>query len=67
MTLQEEKMALEKIQQQFEAEHTELKNKLKDAQSKKDFKQVLALLNEERELVRTNSERMLAVMAASKS
>lgn len=66
MTLKS-KQEFEQLQRQFEAEHTELKNKLEAAQAKKDFKQVLALLNQERELVKRNSERMLAVMTASKN
>lgn len=63
MTRREE---IEEIQQQFERAHTELKNKLEAAQANKNFKLVLSLLNEERELVKHNSEMMLAI-AASKN
>lgn len=63
MTLQEEKMAFEEIQRQFESSHAELKAELEAAKAEKDFKKVVALLNEERELLKKNSERMLAILS----
>lgn len=60
------KQEIEEMQRSFEAAHSELKEKLIAAQTEKDFKRVLALLNEERAMVKENTEKMLTVMAASK-
>ncbi len=67
MTIAEQKQALEKIQQQFDIAHAELKAKLKDAQDKKNFSLVIALLNEERAMVKENTEKMLTMMAEARS
>lgn len=70
MTLQElqkQKQEIEKLKNQFDIAHAELKAKLEAAQAEKNFTEVIALLNEERELVKRNSENMLALMAAAKN
>ena len=67
MMLQESKKEIERLKQQFETAHTELKNKLEAAQAEKNFVLVVALLNEERQLIKENSDKMLAIIAASKS
>ena len=67
MTIAEQKQELEKLQQQFEIAHAEIKSKLEAAQAEKNFKLVITILNEERELIKKNSEKMLALMAASKN
>jgi hypothetical protein len=63
MTLQEQKQEIEKLKQQFDIVHAELKEKLEAAQAEKNFKIVITLLNEEKELVRRNGEKMLELMA----
>jgi uncharacterized protein YlxP (DUF503 family) len=67
MTIAEQKQALEKLQQQFDIAHAEIKSKLKTAQAEKNFTQVIALLNEERAMVKENSEKMLALIAEARS
>lgn len=70
MTLQElqkQKQEIEKLKQQFDIAHAELKAKIEAAKTEKNFTQVISLLNEERAMVKENSEKMLAVMATSRS
>jgi hypothetical protein len=67
MTIAEQKQTLEKLQRQFDIAHAEIKSKLETAKTEKNFKQVITLLNEERELVKRNSEKMLELMAEARS
>ena len=66
MDIKEQKKQLETLSKQFDIAHAELKAKLKAAQDEKNFSLVIALLNEERAMVKENTEKILA-MAASKS
>ena len=70
MTLQElqkQKQEIENLKHQFDIAHAELKAKLEAAQAEKNFTQVIALLDEERAMVKENSEKMLVLMAEARS
>lgn len=67
MTMRESRKELEQLKSDFEAKHTIIAEKITAAQAERDFKLVIVLLNEERELVKQNSEKMLKLMAEARS